>query len=289
MIRRPVLNPFTQKAASPSQRGLLPCLNDYESFHGEFNRILTSFDSISLDKIGGDALQDRKDMKYLLPASQVLTWIADLRTAYYAFKHCGDFIQPYRTLYFDSAHYKFYFDHHNGVAERYKIRAREYVLSQASYLEIKHKTGNGRTIKHRYKTKQLETTPAAFPHDFLEENFPYPHLRLEPSLWSRFQRVTFVNKADHERVTLDFGLEFYAADVYIPLTGFVIAEVKQNRSTRETKFARQLKSLLVRPTSFSKYCVGIALTHPAVKQNNFKPILKQIQELSMGGQHGIIH
>ncbi|MBN2556235.1 MAG: polyphosphate polymerase domain-containing protein [Anaerolineales bacterium] len=282
MIRRTVPNPFTQKPASPSQRDPLPCLNYYESFHSEFNRKLTSFDSISLDKIGRDALQDRKDMKYLLPASQVLTWLADLRTAYYAFKHCGHFIQPYRTLYFDSANYKFYFEHHNGVADRYKIRAREYVLSQASYLEIKHKTGNGRTIKHRDKTNRLATTPAAFPHDFLENYFPYPHLRLEPSLWSRFQRVTFVNKADHERVTLDFGLEFYAADVYIPLTGFVIAEVKQYRSTRETKFARLLKTLLVRPSSFSKYCVGIALTHPAVKQNNFKPLLIQIKRLSSG-------
>ncbi|MBK8341295.1 MAG: VTC domain-containing protein [Flavobacteriales bacterium] len=55
----------------------------------------------------------------------------------------------YRSLYFDSPALRHYLDHHNGRTLRSKVRFREYVGSGLCFLEVKRKTGTGRTDKAR--------------------------------------------------------------------------------------------------------------------------------------------
>ena len=43
--------------------------------------------------------------------------------------------------------------HQNKKLNRYKIRQREYLISDISFFEIKFKSNKGRTIKKRIKTK----------------------------------------------------------------------------------------------------------------------------------------
>jgi hypothetical protein len=40
-----------------------------------------------------------------------------------------------------------------------------------------------------------------------------------------------------------------------------------------------MRALGVRPTGFSKYCVGLLLTQPEIKHNRFKPQLRQLRQL----------
>ena len=44
----------------------------------------------------------------------------------------------------------------------------------------------------------------------------------------------------------------------------------------------QIKAEGIRPTPFSKYCIGISLLYPDLKQNRFKPILNHVSTL-LGG------
>ena len=44
-------------------------------------------------------------------------------------------------------------------------------------------------------------------------------------------------------------------------------------------FVREMRALGVRPTGFSKYCIGVSMLYPEVKHNRFKPQLRRIDQL----------
>ena len=50
----------------------------------------------------------------------------------------------------------------------------------------------------------------------------------------------------------------------------MIAEVKQGRASHGAPFIRLMQAYHIRPTGFSKYCIGASLLYPDLKQNHFK-------------------
>lgn len=231
---------------------------------------LADFDPISLTELNQVALLDRVEVKYVLPLSLLHELLPSVQPDYRALVVEGQQLNHYRTLYFDTADLAMYQRHHMGARSRYKVRARQYVESRFSFLEVKHKTNKRRTVKSRLPTDALITSLNRSSVDFLRDKCPYNGLELIPRLWNTYTRVTLVSKTHCERVTIDLKLAFAWQGRKIALPEIVIAEVKRGGSSAPSDFVALMRRLGVRKTGFSKYCVGVSLLYPDVKQNHFR-------------------
>lgn len=117
---------------------------------------------------------------------------------------------------------------------------------------------------------------------FVGAYVPFDTRTLEPKLWNAFSRITLVNTAASERLTLDLDLRFGRAGQTAQLPGVAIAEVKQAGINRNSDFVQQMRMQNIHPTGFSKYCIGVALLYEDVKHNNFKDKLCLLDKLMRG-------
>ncbi|MBL8093319.1 MAG: polyphosphate polymerase domain-containing protein [Anaerolineales bacterium] len=247
---------------------------------------LTTFDPITLAEMDAVALLSRSDTKYLLRVEQLTEALPLLSQHYRVLEVKGARLSPYHTLYFDTPEFELFRWHHAGGRNRYKVRSRRYVQTNASFFEVKHKLNRFQTIKERIATHDLVTclTPEAL--RFLRERLPAGTERLQPKLWNLYGRITLVNRFYPERVTLDLDLRFNTNDQSVALPGVVTAEVKQAGRVRPTAFVQLMHRLGIRAGGFSKYCVGVSLLYPQIKHNNFLAQLRTVTALADGGNHG---
>ena len=162
-------------------------------------------------------------------------------------------------------------NHHNGKLNRSKVRFREYIDSQVSFLEVKRKNSKGKTIKKRIQvdapTKTLNLDQKQFIKNRLKEDYDllYCHTNF-------FHRITMVNKFLKERITIDFDLRFESEKKTIKdeTNYIVIAEVKQEKLDSTSFFYKLMKENNIRPSSMSKYCIGTSLLNKDLKANRFK-------------------
>lgn len=248
--------------------------------------LLASFDPITLSELNRVSLLDRVEVKYVLPIDKLDRLLSTLRSTYFALTVAGQQLNHYRTLYFDTADLTLYRRHHMGARNRYKVRARQYVESQYTFLEIKHKTNKLHTVKSRLATHEMITSMNHSSIDFLRDKYPYDALALAPTLWNTYTRITLVSKTQRERVTLDLGLGFAWKEREIKLPAVVIAEVKRNGTFAASDFIALMRQSRVRKTGFSKYCVGISLLYPQVKHNRFRAVHRLLARLSQGDPYG---
>ena len=73
------------------------------------------------------------------------------------------------------------------------------------------------------------------------------------------------------------------------LPHLAIIEVKQDSFSPQSDVARLLRRYSVRPTGFSKYCIGSSLLYPELKQNNFKSKLRLVEKLAQGKPYAYLH
>jgi hypothetical protein len=247
--------------------------------------LLASFDVITLAELNTVALLDRVEVKYMLPVHSLELLLARLLPTYSALVVQGLQLNHYRTLYFDTADLAMYRRHHMGARNRYKVRSRQYVESQHTFLEVKHKTNDQHTVKSRLSTPELVTSMNLCSIDFLRDKCPYNIVELAPCLWNTYTRVTLVSKTNCERVTFDLDLAFTWQGQKVGLPAIAIAEVKRQGGS-PSDFMALMRENGVRKTGFSKYCVGVSLLYPQAKHNRFRPIHRLIARLSQGGQYG---
>jgi hypothetical protein len=249
--------------------------------------ILAGFDPILLAELSQVALLDRVEVKYVLPLSLLDAVLLGVQPQYRALVVEGQRLNHYRTLYFDTPELDMYRRHHMGARNRYKVRARQYVESRYTFLEVKHKTNKQHTVKSRLSTAALVTSMNRSSVAFLRDKCPYNGLELVPQLWNTYTRVTLVSKTHCERVTIDLGLAFAWQGRRLALPNVVIAEVKRDGDAAESDFITLMRQLGVRKQGFSKYCVGVSLLYPAVKQNRFRALHRLIARISQGGLYAI--
>ena len=249
--------------------------------------LLARFAPIDLTEMSGVALLDRTDTKFMLSEQQLYDALSALVKEYFILDIHSRRLNRYRTLYFDTADFALFQQHHAGRRNRFKVRARNYVDSRLSFLEVKHKLKRDRTFKSRMPTTGLLTwlTPEA--NAFLNNSLPFAPDALEPRLWNEYTRITLVSKHDRERLTLDLNLRYmghqnYVAGRSVALPGVVIAEVKQDGLSRNSDFICRMRDMGIRPVSFSKYCIGVAMLYEGIKHNNFKPKLRLVERLMRG-------
>lgn len=244
-----------------------------------FGPLLAGFVPIHLSEMAGVALLDRMDTKYVMSERQLYQALTAMQGEYRVLDINGTRLNSYRTLYFDTADFTLYARHHAGGRNRYKVRSREYVDSRLSFLEVKFKANESRTVKSRMQTSAFLTqfSPETLP--FMDAHFPFAAEYLEPKLWNEYFRVTLVNRTTPERLTLDLNLRFYNDERTVSLPGVAIAEVKQAGHNARSPFFQQMRAMNLRPMGFSKYCMGVTMLYDEAKANHFKPQLRQIERL----------
>jgi len=247
------------------------------NYYHTVDELLKEFKPISLSEMDQVRLMDRVDSKFVLSFNDLLPVLESVPELYYLLTINNTRVFSYRTDYYDTPDLEMFSDHHNGKLNRYKIRQREYIESDVRFLEVKFKSNKGRIIKDRIE-RQIDDSFDF--RQFIRKHTPYNPDILKVSLVNRFNRFTLVDKSMHERVTFDFNLGFSDQSHIMGLNGLVIIEVKQNKNSRDGHIYNILKEKGIRPDSFSKYCLGIALLNRHNKFNNFKRTINLINKLS---------
>lgn len=244
----------------------------------QINEILHCFKSISLDEMDSVKLMNRTDTKFFFNISLLPKLLQASINDYRVLNIANTACLKYKTLYFDTPDYQLYLKHHNGFANRYKIRIRNYIESDLYFLEIKKKY-KGRTDKKRIQLRNFEN-PLSKPVMEYIQKITGQQLYLQPSLWNNFNRITLVNTHRKERITIDIHLSFIKNEQSYSLNELVIAEIKQERVNTQSAFALALKDAGIRKGSISKYCIGTMLLNNNIKYNNFKPQMLALQKIN---------
>ncbi len=238
----------------------------------EHNLALQEFESIGLKQLNGAELMDRREEKYVIPASMVWPMLQQLREDYFLLEIQGKRIFRYVSQYYDTADLHLFHEHRKGRLNRYKIRKRQYVDSGVAFFEVKFKDNHGRTQKSRIKTGFPKNTHLQEDEDlFLQQVSPYPASILNPTVLIAYNRITLVNKKRPERVTIDLNLCAANEAVSQNFENLAVIEIKQEK-LKKSPAKQVLKQLGLRPGTLSKYCLGIISLDEAVKHNRLKPL-----------------
>ena len=246
--------------------------------------ILQSMEPISLEKMSSVKLMNRVDSKFPTNTETLLRMAPRWSEHFYVQEHEGQRIARYRSLYFDTLDAVTYTMHHNRRLRRQKIRQRIYVDSNIAFLEIKNKKNTGRTKKKRIPIPMEqwgELYNSQESADFIRERVWVTDQQLTPRLENAFQRITLVNKARTERVTIDFGITFHnhVSGFDADVSDLVIIEVKQDGSL-PSRFKDLLRAARVQQKGLSKYCLGMLLTDNNLKYNRFKSKIRYVNKLT---------
>jgi hypothetical protein len=224
-------------------------------------------------------LMNRTDTKFILNSREFLDILLTVKDHYRILEVEGHRQSRYRTLYYDTADFYHFRNHQNGKLNRFKIRKRAYIESRLAFLEVKFKSNKDRTIKKRIPLPIIQEELTENEMQFIDERTKSSTL-LEPKLWNAFARITLVNNHSPERLTIDCNLSFQHGDDIVSMDDLVIAEVKQESESRSSPFIHELKNRIIRPEGISKYCLGVTLLYPHVKNNNFKEKLLRIKKVT---------
>jgi hypothetical protein len=240
------------------------------------------FDRISLDEIRRVELMNRTDAKYVFRIDKLDIILRKALKNYMVLEVNNECIHPYSNQYYDTHDYEMYLNHHNGKLNRYKIRCRNYDVSDIAFLEIKFKSNKARTIKKRIRNN-FSTNLNKVSSNFIENNSPYKSNELTPVLRNNFHRITLAHKTAKERITLDFNLTYTSNLSGIrkahDLPNLAICEVKREGLIKTSEFVAILRSEHIRPSGMSKYCIGAALLYSDLKKNQFKRKLRFIENI----------
>jgi hypothetical protein len=258
-----------------------------------------TFAPISLPAVERRAgLASRSERKYIFDMGTFESLISALGTHYEILEIGDQRVFAYDSIYFDSPELIVYRHHVQGRRKRFKSRTRLYSESGPCYFELKCKGVRGRTVKRRFELPVeehglLTDEGLAFLHRELESyGAPLPP-SLRPGLRTHYRRLTLVNRMDTERLTFDFELAFsLQKDRHAIRPGRILLETKKGtgtagtngthgngygsrRAPRAPDAGKVLVGLGVRPVqSCSKYCIGIALTHPDIHDNRFRRLIR---------------
>ena len=247
------------------------------------DKAMESLSPITLEEMDSIKLMNRIDSKYLTDENTLAKVLRDASAAgYRALEAEGTLISPYNSIYYDTPGLKMFLDHHNRRLNRQKVRTRVYVNSGDAFLEIKRKNNKGRTKKKRIsipldELSDFSKDPEAVA--YLESHSGFTTGQISPELSTTFDRITLVNPAKTERITIDMNLMFnnFRTGKKASLLDTVIIELKQDgRATSPMKGI--LLDNRVKPVRVSKYCVAVTLTDNAVKSGRFKKKVRAIEK-----------
>lgn len=245
-------------------------------------RVFDLFVPISLEEMGKVRLMNRTDSKFVTDVERVAKLLITAGDSGYMVQQIeGKSNMPYSTCYYDTEDVDMFYQHQRGKKTRQKVRTRIYEgTTEIPFLEIKSKNNRGRTKKKRVLME--DGIDISIYKEFLESNSDYPSNILFPQIENHFYRITLVNNEMTERITIDTMLEFHNLmnGVKESLENLGIVEWKRDGINCRSKLGEILRDLRIHQCGFSKYCMGMAITNPMLKQNRLKQKIRMIEKLT---------
>ncbi|QFQ13265.1 polyphosphate polymerase domain-containing protein [Pseudoprevotella muciniphila] len=242
--------------------------------------LLSEMKTISLEEMSAVKLMKRNDTKYVTNVPTLMRLLQLTQSKYYVQEINDSRIANYNTLYWDFCDdHHYYLIHAQKRKPRTKVRTRRYVDSGIAFLEIKRKDNHGKTRKKRVKVPMQDTImqDSLVGEPFLEEQLGLKFSDLIPAMSNFFSRITLVNYEKTERVTIDFNLRFdnHETGKKQRLDNLVIIELKRDGRTHSPLLA-MLRELRIKPSGFSKYVIGSAITNSSLRQNLLRKRLRTV-------------
>lgn len=244
--------------------------------------LLRAMPPITLEQMSEIRLMKRTDQKYLTNLPTLLRLLEMTRESYYSQEIEGRRISPYATTYWDDPSDLMFRTHQAGHAPRRKVRVRTYLSSDQSFLEVKKKDNHGKTSKSRVPVPSLQAVlEEQAGQDFLQQKTGFSLEHLVPTVGNRFNRITLVNRAKTERLTIDFDIQFYnyKTQLSAAMSNIVVIELKRDGRVA-SPILPMLRALRIKPSGFSKYCIGACVTDPTLRVNRFKKRLIRVRKVS---------
>lgn len=219
-------------------------------------------------------LMTRTDRKYALSLNQAHT-VVSLLNQHSVVTVEDRVFSRYESVYYDTPQFQSYFDAAGSRRHRFKVRARTYLDSNTTLLEVKTKDGRGRTIKERIPVHQearehLTSELRGYVAETLSTRGVLETSRivenLVPTLKTTYQRATLL-APDGSRSTLDIQLECEHKENRARYQDLVLLETKS--LTSATELDRSLWRAGIRPVSVSKYATGLAALVPDLPHNKW--------------------
>ena len=245
--------------------------------------LISNFAPITLEEMSSVKLMNRTDTKFVTNTEKLCQLLEMAQQDYYIQDIDGGRNLEYDTTYFDTLGFDMYRVHQHGHTNRQKIRFRTYCVSGLQFMEVKTKNNHGRTKKKRIEVADMDLDDTE-KREFLAKHLRYSADTLQPALNNHFSRITLVNKAKTERLTIDSGLRFHnlQTDERLDMGELVIIELKRD-GLAYSPVLEMLRQLRIQPHGFSKYCMGSALTSSGLLPvNRFKCKLIEVKKLVNG-------
>ena len=241
--------------------------------------ILNKLNTVSLQQINNVELMNRRDTKFVFNTALLPELLTELMPFYNILMIDNIRLYPYTTDYYDTDDLKMYYQHQNGKLNRYKFRFRSYDAFNKNFLELKFKSNKSKTLKKRIEICDREAISYEAV-SFLDQESPMSFEDLSLKLENKFDRITLVNKEMTERLTIDLNLSFSNSSNIKKLDHLAIAELKQDIFIKSnSSFTVIMKKRGIRSLSISKYCLGMLLLNPEIKQNTFKAKLLLLKKI----------
>jgi hypothetical protein len=248
---------------------------------------LMCFQGLSLEKLDDVKLLKRYDTKFVFHRDKLPPLFDYLHSHYSILEINNNRNFKYESLYYDTDDYFLYHQHHNKKLNRYKIRCRRYIDSGQCYFEIKFKNNKKKTIKTRLLLEdkvikdELSEISKEFGRKCVLKDYNAFLDKISPKLRVEFDRITLASPLNKERFTFDLNLTYTVNGTgKYRFNNLIIAELKSENISLNPGFRQYLKSLNIFPTTFSKYCIGIAMTNNHVKSNRFKKTLLKLNHFN---------
>lgn len=245
------------------------------------NELLQHLEPITLEQMSSIRLMNRTDTKFVTSKENLARLLEMAQGKYYAQFNNDSKIANYMTTYWDTDEHRFFLEHHNGRAPRQKVRVRTYMDSQLTFLEVKTKNNHGRTKKKRVEVPSQEIEVQGANEEFVESLVHQGLNEMHPTVRNQFHRITLVNYDKTERLTIDYDVHFHNIETGKDAeTGpLVIIELKRDGNVY-SPVLEILRVLRIKPSGFSKYCIGSVMTNKNLKQNIFKAKMVTLSKLA---------
>lgn len=245
------------------------------------NELLQHLEPITLEQMSSIRLMNRTDTKFVTSKENLARLLEMAQGKYYAQFNNDSKIANYMTTYWDTDNHRFFLEHHNGRAPRQKVRVRTYMDSQLTFLEVKTKNNHGRTKKKRVEVPSQEIEVRGTNGEFVEGLVHQGLNEMHPTVRNQFHRITLVNYDKTERLTIDYDVHFHNMETGKDAeTGpLVIIELKRDGNVY-SPVLEILRVLRIKPSGFSKYCIGSVMTNKSLKQNIFKAKMVTLSKLA---------
>lgn len=245
------------------------------------NELLQHLEPITLEQMSSIRLMNRTDTKFVTSKDNLVRLLEMAQGKYYAQFNNDSRIANYMTTYWDTDNHRFFLEHHNGRAPRQKVRVRTYMDSDLTFLEVKTKNNHGRTKKKRVEVPSQEIEVQGTNGEFVEALVHQGLNEMHPTVRNQFHRITLVNYGKTERLTIDYDVHFHNLETgnNANVGPLVIIELKRDGNVY-SPVLDILRVLRIKPSGFSKYCIGSVMTNRNLKRNIFKEKMIVLSKLA---------